>query len=143
MTDYGRIKVKTDYDKCPYIDAGRVYLAEPYGNGLDNLYRLVEDQPTVVITLNETCPHLNNVGHWEVVEDDYSYERVKVAANRLFEKHINHLVTDYVSTCSLPAAVEKLLAHFFVYPVFSWEDEAEIKHLKRAYENLNTKGTVE
>ena len=61
------MKVKTDYDKCDYITAGKEYYAEPHA--LEGLAVIVADNHKLaVIMLNRTCPHLHEIGTWEVVE---------------------------------------------------------------------------
>ena len=71
------MKVRTDYDGCPYITAGKVYEvikhdhkqagdmcagAEIVDDEGDTLYILLSDVPV--------CGHLDSKGVWEVIEED-------------------------------------------------------------------------
>lgn len=57
------MRVKTDYDGCEYITAGKEY--EIYEDGT-----IVDDEGEVIpIIVNDLCPHLNEVGTWEIVND--------------------------------------------------------------------------
>lgn len=71
------MKVRTDYEECPYITAGKVYEVikhDPKEPG--NLCagaEIVDDVGDVLyILLSETpeCGFLNYAGVWEIIEED-------------------------------------------------------------------------
>ena len=61
------MKIRTTYDKCPYITAGKVYEAVMR----DHDYAEVVDDDGDVIgcVLRTASDHLNNIGTWEVVQE--------------------------------------------------------------------------
>jgi len=62
------MKVKTSYDKCSYITAGKEYEAT-YNLEYPNCPDIVDDEGReCTAPLNCTSGHLGNVGTWEVVE---------------------------------------------------------------------------
>lgn len=60
------MKVKTDYDGCSYIVAGKNY--DVIG-GLGQWVSIIdEDGDKIIIMLSVECSHLDGIGRWEVVE---------------------------------------------------------------------------
>lgn len=69
-----KIKVKTDYDGCSYITAGRVYEAEVLANRIQGnpefgyLLWLIDDEEDKIFINELDSIHLN--GHnWQVLEE--------------------------------------------------------------------------
>ena len=64
------MKVKTDYTKCNYIKAGKIY--EVCTDGYSQLITNESGDRIEILAppFSGSCPHLNCEGFWEVVEDD-------------------------------------------------------------------------
>ena len=67
------MKIKTTYEGCPYITAGKVYDAT-LCNSLNNEYIITTDIATISYVyldanISEPCGHLDKIGTWEVVEE--------------------------------------------------------------------------
>lgn len=62
------MKIKTSYTDCRSITAGKVYDVEQ--DGVDEMI-IDDDGDTLYIvglSWGSTCPHLDDMGHWELVE---------------------------------------------------------------------------
>jgi len=62
------MRVKTDYEGCEYITAGKEYeVVEEFPDV--SCRSVVDDDGTeIIIYSNGTCAHLERTGTWEVVE---------------------------------------------------------------------------
>lgn len=63
-----KVKVKTSYEGCDYITAGKVY--DVVVSGTDEI--LIDDNGDKVNIVGPSygcfCPHLNDEGRWELVK---------------------------------------------------------------------------
>ncbi len=66
------MKVKTDYTGCEYVTAGKEYeVVDVNVCGGRNLVYISADNGSMIIVYigDDTCPHLDNKGFWQVVKD--------------------------------------------------------------------------
>ena len=72
--------VKTDYDGCPYITAGKVYeMFNPIGVEWDDLDICIKSDTGINILVSfsddiqgelNPCPHLNDIGKWTICDKE-------------------------------------------------------------------------
>ena len=60
------MRVKTDYEGCEYITAGKEYEAERIFDGAGA--NIIDDNGTPTTLFLSCCAHLDGVGTWEVLE---------------------------------------------------------------------------
>jgi len=60
------MRVKTDYEGCEYITAGKEY--EVVDTGAGSNLGIDDDNGHTIIIRPEGCAHLNSLGTWEVLE---------------------------------------------------------------------------
>lgn len=61
-----KVKIKTNYDGCGYLTAGKLYDAFD----VDSRWATIVDDEgdEILACLKGPCAHLNCIGEWEVVE---------------------------------------------------------------------------
>ena len=75
----------------------------------------------------------------------YSWDEVKDATNRLYKRHFNHNIDDYVrdvANMNLPSCVYQILAYCAVYTLISEQDKEDLKALQYAYIQLQEDGVI-
>lgn len=65
------MKIKTDYDGCRYIKAGKEYEVIEMSRNNNFAHFVDEDGETIRVRLGVPAGHLDGIGHFEIVSDKY------------------------------------------------------------------------